>query len=194
MSTTARVYARVSTDRQETMNQLAQLRDFAKKQNWALDVEYLDYETGSKSDRVEFQRMFKDASQRRFDVLLFWSLDRLSREGALETLQHLQRLTSYGVAWRSFTEPYFDSCGVFKDALIAIIATLAKQERIRIGERTRAGLARVRAAGQRLGRPRRLNGRHREQVTLLRSQGVAGREIARRLGISEASVRRLAAS
>lgn len=193
MNTIVRVYARVSTDRQETMNQLAQLRDFAKKQSWMLDVEYLDYETGSRSDRAEFQRMFNDASQCKFDVLLFWSLDRLSREGALETLQHLQRLTSYGVAWRSFTEPYFDSCGVFKDALIAIIATLAKQERIRIGERTRAGLARVRAAGQRLGRPRRINGEHTTQITLLRSQGIAGREIARRLGISEASVRRLAA-
>lgn len=53
------------------------------------------------------------------------SLDRLSREGVLETLQHLNRLTSYGVGYRSFTEQYFDSCGIFKDAVIAIIATVA---------------------------------------------------------------------
>ena len=55
-------------------------------------------------------------------VLLFWALDRLSREGVLETLQHLNRLTSYGVRYRSFTEQYFDSCGIFRDAVIAIIA------------------------------------------------------------------------
>lgn len=189
----ARVYARVSTERQETMNQLAQLRQFALTQGWNIDFEYLDYETGSKADRVQFQKMLSDASQRRFDVLLFWSLDRLSREGALETLQHLQRLTNYGVAWRSFTEPYFDSCGIFKDAIIAIVATLAKQERVRISERTRAGLARVKASGKALGRPRRLNGEHRAQIAALRAQGVSGREIARRLGVSEGSVRRLSA-
>lgn len=44
------------------------------------------------------------ASQRKFNGLLFWALDRLSREGVLETLQHLNRLTSYGVNYRSFTE------------------------------------------------------------------------------------------
>jgi DNA invertase Pin-like site-specific DNA recombinase len=62
--------------------------------------------------------MFQDASQRRFDVLLFWTLDRLSRDGVLETLQHLQRLTSYGIAWRSFTEQYLDSTGIFREAVI----------------------------------------------------------------------------
>ncbi len=48
--------------------------------------EYVDHETGSTNDRVEFQSMFKDASQRKFDILLFWALDRLSREGVLEKL------------------------------------------------------------------------------------------------------------
>src|SRR6266403_5581446 len=77
---------------------------------------HTDSESGSKSDRPQFQAMFKAASQRKFDVLLFWSLDQLSREGVLETLQHLNRLTSHGVNYRSFTEQYFDSCGIFKDA------------------------------------------------------------------------------
>jgi hypothetical protein len=77
--------------------------------------EYVDEVTGKNSDR---QRMFEDASRRRFDVLLFWSLDRLSREGALETLQHLNRLTGYGVQWRSLTEQFLDSTGMFRDAVI----------------------------------------------------------------------------
>jgi DNA invertase Pin-like site-specific DNA recombinase len=148
------IYARVSTDKQDNENQLLQLREFAAKQGWRIVREYVDSETGSKSDRAEFKRMFEDASRRKFDLLVFWALDRLSREGVLETLQHLNRLTSYGVAWRSFTEQFFDSCGPFREAVIAIMATLAKQEHVKRSERTKAGLARVRAAGRRLGRPR----------------------------------------
>ena len=72
-------------------------------------------ETGSTNDRAEFQAMFRDASQRNLNVLLFWALDRLSREGVLETLQYLNRLTACGVGYQSFTEQFFDSCGVFKD-------------------------------------------------------------------------------
>ena len=64
--------------------------------------------------------------------MLFWSLDRFSREGVLATLQYLQRLTSYGVGWRSFTEQYLDSCGIFRDAALSILATIAAQERVQI--------------------------------------------------------------
>lgn len=73
--------------------------------------------------------MFRAGSQRKFDVLLFWSLDRLSTKGVLETLQHLSRLTGYGVNYRTFAEQYFGSCGIFKDAVISILATIAEQER-----------------------------------------------------------------
>src|SRR5258708_40194908 len=147
---TVAIYARVSTKDhgQETENQLTQLRGFATSQGWTVFAEYVDHESGSHDDRPQFKQMFKDASQRRFDTLLFWSLDRLSRQGVLETLQHLQRLTSYGVGYRSFTEQYFDSCGVFRDAVIAIVATVAKQERGKISERTRARLAVARAKGK----------------------------------------------
>ena len=133
------LYARVSTkDKgQEVENQLRQLREFAAHSGWTIAAEYIDHETGKISDREQFQLMFTDASQRKFDVLLFWSLDRLSREGVLPTLQHLQRLTIYGVGFRSYTEQYFDSCGIFRDAVIAIVATVAKQERIRISERVK---------------------------------------------------------
>jgi DNA invertase Pin-like site-specific DNA recombinase len=75
------IYARVSTrDKgQDFTNQLLASREFASKQGWNLYCEYVDQVTGSTDERPEFQRMFQDASQRKFDVLLFWSLDRLSR-------------------------------------------------------------------------------------------------------------------
>jgi DNA invertase Pin-like site-specific DNA recombinase len=186
------IYARVSTkDKgQDTENQLVQLREFAALQGWTIYREYVDHETGKNDDRAEFQAMFRDASQRKFDVLLFWALDRLSREGVLETLQHLNRLTSYGVGYRSFTEQYFDSCGIFRDAVIAIIATVAKQERVRLSERTKAGIAIARSKGRQIGRPK-LNVTHAE-ITRLRAQGLSLRAVGRELGISEGSVRRLA--
>ncbi len=99
--------------------------------------------------------MFEDASRKRFDVLLFWALDRLSREGTFKTLQYLNRLDSYGIGYRSFIEPYFDSCGIFKEAVISIIATLAKQEAILKSERTKAGLARAKSRERSSGAVRR---------------------------------------
>jgi DNA invertase Pin-like site-specific DNA recombinase len=188
------LYARVSTkDKgQETENQLVQLREFAAKQGWQITREYIDRETGGTSDRAQFQAMFADASRGKFDLVVFWSLDRLSREGVLETLQHLNRLTACGVGYKSFTEQYLDSCGIFKDAVIGILAVIAKQERVRLSERTKAGLAIARSKGRRIGRPRLKV--HSSQVAQLRSSGLSLRAIGRSLGISEGSVRRLASA
>jgi DNA invertase Pin-like site-specific DNA recombinase len=177
------IYARVSTkDKgQEVDNQLCQLRGFAESQQWTVYREFIDRESASTDDRAEFQAMFLDASQRKFDVLLFWALDRLSREGVLETLQHLNRLTSYGVGYRSFTEQYFDSCGIFKDAVIAIVATVAKQERVRLSQRVKAGLETARAKGKTLGRPHVA-----VDATVIRAMRESGRswpQIARELCI-----------
>jgi DNA invertase Pin-like site-specific DNA recombinase len=188
------IYARVSTTGQDSEHQAVQLREFAAKQKWLIVREYCDHESGSKSDRAEFQEMFGDASRRKFDLVVFWSLDRFSREGVCRTLQHLNRLESYGIGFRSFTEPFFDSCGIFKEAVISIMATLAKQERVKRSERTRAALARLKAAGKTLGRPRKLNGEHVAQIARLKTQGLSLRAIGQKLGISDHSVRRLAAA
>jgi len=188
------VYARVSTkDKgQDTENQLVQLRQFAAKQDWTISREYIDRETGTRSDREQFQAMFADASKHRFDLLLFWSLDRLSREGVLETLQHLNRLTACGVGYKSFTEQYLDSCGIFKDAVIGILAVVAKQERVRLSERTKAGLAIARSKGRQIGRPRLIV--QSSEIARLRASGLSLRAIGRELSISEGSVRRLVAA
>jgi DNA invertase Pin-like site-specific DNA recombinase len=185
------LYARVSTrDKgQDTENQLAQLRAFATSQKWVVVREYVDRATGKHSDREQFQRMFEDASQHRFDLVLFWSLDRFSREGVLETLHHLQRLAQYGVGYRSFTEQYLDSCGLFKDAVLSILATIAKQERIRISERVHAGLAKARKQGRIGGRPRLVVSH--AKVLALSQEGCTIREIAEEMGVSPASIHRI---
>lgn len=184
------IYSRVSTDQQTTENQLHQLRDFAAKQGWSIIREYTDTASGSKSEsqRPGFREMLADASRRQFDLVLFWALDRLTREGTLKTLEYLNRLESNGVGFRSYQEAHFDSCGPFKDVVLAIASTLAKQERVRLIERTKAGLQTARRNGKRLGRPKLSV--EPSEIRRLRSEGLNAREITERLGISRASLYR----
>jgi DNA invertase Pin-like site-specific DNA recombinase len=194
MSTRTAIYARVSTRErgQDTQNQLHQLRGFAAKQAWLVVSEFVDYESGSTDDREQFQAMFQAASRRQFDVLLFWSLDRFSREGVFETLTHLNRLTGHGVHYRSFTEQWFDSCGIFREAVISIMATLAKQERVRISERTRAGLERARREGKILGRPKvEVNA---AEIRGLRAKGLSWSAVSAQTGVARATCQRAVAA
>jgi DNA invertase Pin-like site-specific DNA recombinase len=183
------IYARVSTDKQETANQVDALREFAGKQGWDIAIEFVDVVTGSgKKARVQFEKMMQAASRHEFDLLLFWKLDRFSREGVRKTLQYLTQLDSWGVAWRSFQEPWFDSCGPFKDAVISIMATLASQERIGISERTKAGLARAVKAGSVLGRrPVKVDV---SRVHELKAEGLGLRGIAKKLRVSVNTVQK----
>lgn len=188
------LYARVSTkDKgQDTENQLFQLREFCERQGWTIYREYVDRKTAKNSDRAEFQAMFTAASRCEFDIVLFWSLDRFSREGVLETLQHLQKLNGWGVNWKSFTEQYLDSCGAFRDAVLSILATIAKQERVRLSERTIAGLARAKRQGKKLGRPKVVC--DRSGIRQLRDSGLSLGQIASQLRMSKTTVARIAAA
>jgi DNA invertase Pin-like site-specific DNA recombinase len=185
------IYSRISTDKQDNGNQLTQLRAFASTQDWKIKREYVDVASGKNGDREQFKALFSAASRREFELVLFWSLDRFSREGVLETLQYLQRLTAYGVGYRSFTEQYLDSCGMFRDAVISILAVIAKQERVRLSERTLAGLARARAQGRIGGRPR-VPCDHRK-VLKLHAAGCSLGEIAKQLNLTKTTVYRIVA-
>src|SRR6185437_407585 len=168
---------------QDTENQLAQLRDFCQRQGWTITHEYIDTVSAKTANRPQFQAMFAAASRCEFDLVLFWALDRFSREGVFATLQHLQKLNGYGVNWRSFTEQYLDSIGPFRDAVLGILATIAKQERVRLSERTLAGLDRARRQGKRLGRPRVVA--DRGKILDLRKRGVSLGDIAAKLSMSK---------
>jgi DNA invertase Pin-like site-specific DNA recombinase len=86
---------------------------------------------------------------------LFWALDRFSREGMTQTIIHLQRLSSNGVAFHSYTEPHLATDNeLVRNILLALLSSLAKVEAQKISERTRAGMARAKAKGATIGRPR----------------------------------------
>lgn len=186
------IYSRVSTEEQTTDNQLRQLREYANRQSWNIIEEIQDVASGGKSaeERQGLKNVFTMARQRKFDVLLFWSLDRFSREGSRKTLEYLTKLDDYRVKWHSYTEEYISSLGIFSDAIISLMACLAKQERIRISERTKAGLARVKAKGKILGRPTDVIA-DTEQIRELRRSGHSLSEISRITGVSKTRVHRL---
>jgi DNA invertase Pin-like site-specific DNA recombinase len=169
--------------------QLRQLRKFADSQNWSITAEYVDHESGAKADRPQFQHMLGAASKREFDILLFWSLDRFSREGIVPVLTNLKRLSDYGVKYRSFQEPYIDTTHEWGDLIAAFAAKLAELERKRIRARVVAGLEKARADGKALGRPRVVVDRKR--VGLLRDAGKSVREIAATLKLSHGTAQRV---
>lgn len=94
-------------------------------------------------------------------------------EYVLQQGNHLQRLNVAGAQFKFFTEQYLDSTGVFRDALIAILAAVAKQERVRLSERIKAGQAR---SAKKPGRPA-LNAIRLAEVRRLRGEGLSFKKI-----------------
>jgi DNA invertase Pin-like site-specific DNA recombinase len=194
------LYLRVSTKgpkggrEQSPENQRKQLRAFAEGMEWPIVAEYEDRESGAKGakERPGFTALMEAASRREFDTLLVWSLDRFSREGIGKTFNHLKRLDSYGVKFRSYSESFLDTTAEFGELVAAIFAFVASFERKRIRERIAAGLARARAEGTALGRPRvPVN---REKVWLMADRGGSIRQIAAALKLSHGTVQRALAA
>jgi DNA invertase Pin-like site-specific DNA recombinase len=171
---------------QDPENQLVELRRYATAQSWEI-VEYIDRATGKDAERDALQDMFRDASRAKFNVVLVWALDRLTREGTLKTLLHIDRLAGYGVKFESYTEPFFRTMGPAGELVLSILAWVAKQERLRISERTKAGLAMARHKGVRLGRPFKVFDRAR--AAALRSKGYSWRAISAKMNVGQSTLR-----
>jgi DNA invertase Pin-like site-specific DNA recombinase len=180
----AAVYARVSTLDQEPENQLAELRGYVEARGWTV-VEYVDRGvSGSKDRRPALDRVVRDAKRRRFDILVCWRLDRLGR-----SLKHLitllDELQVLGVAFVSLAEG-IDATTPAGRLQMHILGAIAEFERGRIVERVRAGLARARAEGKRLGRrPYAIRDDQFDAVSHL-----SLREAAQALGVSRSVVHR----
>ena len=190
------IYARVSTDDkgQDPENQLRQLRAWCASAGHQVVREYVDHASGGKGadKRPEFAAMLAGAHKRQFDLVLCWALDRLSREGMVPTVLHLQRLASYGVGFHSYTEPMLSTDNeMVRDIVLAVMASLAKIERQKISERTRAGMERAAAQGKRLGRPR-ITAAKRARIVEMLGKGDGIRATARAVGTGNETVHRIA--
>lgn len=185
----AGIYARVSTSEQTIENQVPELTRMAEARGFTATV-YSEIESGAKR-RPVLENLIEDARRGRFETVFVWSLDRFGRGGALEALQTISAFEKVGVAVVSARESWLDTTvdNPFRDALISFTATVARMERTRLIERTRAGLERARAQGKRLGRPPCspvLLGAAADQV----AAGTSIRAAAKAVGVPERSVRR----
>jgi len=148
------IYSRVSTQDQSTDNQLPVLRDLAASRGFELVQVYQESESAWKAGHQrELSCLVDNARQRKFDLVLVWSLDRLSREGALAILELVHKLNIYGVKVISYQESWTEAPGEIGEILYALAGWVAKMESERRSERTKAGLQRALREGKKLGRP-----------------------------------------
>ena len=145
---------RVSTDKQELKNQIRDLTKYCQNLGYDIFKIYKDVTSGKNMSRPAFIELFEDAHKALFEVIVFWDLSRFSRSGTLYTMQKFKELENLGIDWDSYQEKYFKSAGQFKDIVISIMATLAKLEREKISERTKAGLRIRKRQGIHCGRPK----------------------------------------
>jgi DNA invertase Pin-like site-specific DNA recombinase len=185
------IYARVSTDAQSTANQLRELRRSAEHAGWKIVGEFVDHAvSGAKGreQRPEFDRMMKAATRREFDVIAAWSVDRLGRslQGLVAFLAeiHASKIDLY------LHQQGIDTTTPAGKALFQMCGVFAEFERAMIVERVKAGLARARAQGKRIGRPT-VSDRRAAKARSLRASGKGICAIAKQLSMGVGTVQRI---
>jgi len=192
------LYARVSTSDkdQDPLTQLLPLREFVKAQSWETYCEYTDHAPATDiTHRTAWKDLLEDASRRKFDILLVWRMDRAFRS-VLDAATTLERLRTWKIGLRSYSEPWLDTTSPFGEALYYITAAYAQLERGILRERVKAGMERARKQGHKIGRPRVMDrkgfkSRFGAVLERLRRGQVSRRQAAKELGIGYATLKRL---
>ena len=131
------------------------------------------------------------ARRREIDVIVVWRLDRWGRSVA-DLMTTLRELSDLGVGFVSLTEA-LDLTTPSGRAMAGMLAIFAEFEREILRERVKAGIAQARKEGRTHGRPRTASLKA-DEVLRLKASRLSHSEIARRLGIGRASVRRILAA
>jgi DNA invertase Pin-like site-specific DNA recombinase len=182
------IYARVSTDKQKVDMQLRELRDYVARSDWTIFEEFIDKNaTGGNTKRPAFQAMLDAARKKKFNSLLVWKLDRLSRS-LKDLILTLDELGSLGIDFVSY-DNNLDTLTPTGKLVFQIVGAVAEFEKDIIRERVIAGLATARAKGKRLGRPP-LAPHLYDQALKMRAEGLSLKEIGKILGIDEGTIRK----
>ncbi len=188
----AGIYLRVSTAEQSTANQRPELLEMSRARGYEHFSTYEELASGAARERPELERLVRDAHRGAIHAVFVWSIDRLGRQmGAI--LRVVEKLDGAGVRVVSARESWLDlGDPTMRKLLLAVFGWVAEFERSRLIERTQAGLERARARGVKLGRPRArvdLNA-----FAVAKAMGYTRTQIARRLGVSPATLFRALAS
>ena len=205
----AALYVRVSTDAQTVENQLCELRQVAERRGWEVIQVYSDAGiSGAKSrnGRPGFDSMLKDASRRKFDIVMAWAIDRLGRSliDLLDTIQHLEAcgvdlyLAVRAVPCRTFShrqlahnQQAIDTTTPMGKLVFQVTGAFAEFERTMICQRIKAGLKRAVAQGVKLGRPK-IDSTTERRVRKQLAKGMGILKVAKSLGIGTGTVQRIA--
>ena len=181
------LYTRVSSVDQHPETQLCDLRPLAVARGYEIVGEYTDTISGSKAKRPGLDQLMADARRGRFDVVLVWAFDRMARS-VKHFLEILDDLNHLNVEFVSFREN-IDTGGPLGRAMVIIVGAIAELERSLIVERVKAGMRRAKLEGRQIGRSRL--DMNREQIVHDRRTGMSLTQVAKKHGISRASVCRV---
>jgi putative DNA-invertase from lambdoid prophage Rac len=192
------LYARVSTSdkEQDPLTQLLPMREFVQSQSWEIYHEYVDHAPATDLlHRTAWRDLLGGASKRKFDLLVVWRMDRAFRS-VLDASTTLERLRTWRIGLRSFSEPWLDTTSPFGEALYYITVAYAQLERGILRERVKAGMERARKQGIQIGRPRvndrpGFDRRFEDILERLKQGNVSRRKAAEELKIGYATLKRL---
>lgn len=184
---TVAIYARVSTDRQAVDMQIHELTEYVNRRRWTLYREFVDHGyTGASTKRPAFLEMMNEAKKKKFDVLLVWKLDRLSRS-MKDLITTLSELGALGIDFVSYDNSLDTSTPTGK-LVFHVIGAVAEFERDIIRERVVAGLENARRKGKTLGRPQ-ISPVVYEEAKAMRKAGLSFRKIQEATKIHESTIR-----
>lgn len=183
------LYARVSTDKQTCENQLQELRAIAERMNYTIVAEFIDNGISgmkTRQDRPALDQLMKSATQRKFDMVMCWSIDRLGRslQNLVEILNELQAIKID----LFFLQQGMDTSTPSGRMIFSVFGAIGEFERNLIRERVIAGQKRAVANGVKIGRPSKMNEGLRSAIQLLREKGMGIKQIARELKVGIGTV------
>lgn len=183
------LYARVSTDKQTCENQLQELRAIAERMKYTIVAEFIDNGISgmkTRQDRPALDQLMKSATQRKFDMVMCWSIDRLGRslQNLVEILNELQAMKID----LFFLQQGMDTSTPSGRMIFSVFGAIGEFERNLIRERVIAGQKRAIANGVKIGRPSKMNDGLRSAIQLLREKGMGIKQIARELKVGIGTV------
>ncbi|MDF1866710.1 MAG: recombinase family protein, partial [Saprospiraceae bacterium] len=146
--------------------------------------EYVDYASGKTEHREQYKTMLDLVRKRQIEVVLVWRYDRFARS-TQALVNALNEFKSLGVDFISYQENV-DTTTPQGELIFSIMASLAQFESALISDRVKAGMARAKAQGKRISRPR-LNGNLRDKIKELYDNKTSIKKISKQLGISYGS-------
>lgn len=185
------LFLRVSTDHQETANQLEPCRRLATARGFEVAHELEEIGSAAAARRPVFDRLLQLARRREITAVVVWRLDRLHRN-AVQTINTVRELDRLGVEVVSVCDSWVGELQnpLVRDLLLMVVGWVAELERATQVDRVRAGMARARADGRRIARPRTTPARAVDQAAELVAGGASIRSAARAVGLADRTLRR----